>query len=445
MFQRQGFLRLRPVVVGLAGVLCLTRPWAFGGASAAQTREAGPARFLLQWGKQGSEPGEFHFPIGIAIDRHDAVFVSDHYNGRLQKFDQSGHVLAVLPVLPNPGGVAVDARGDLYVTHFGASRLQAQRTPDRVCVYSANGRLLREWGHSGTGDGEFDMPGGVAIDRDGRVYVADQTNRRVQVFDRSGRFLSKWGEYGTWPGQFGGNSSPKSRVGGPQFVALDSGGGLYTTEASLGRVQKFTPGGKFLLAWGDNQRGPGSFGGEFQGMPGRLQGPIGICVDPSGRVWVSAVCGRIQQFSSGGRYLAGFGAPGSGPGEFLAPHGIALDSRGDLYVVDAYNHRVQKFALSEPAEAAVGPANHCCPASSTRSRSVPDVTGRTRAGGQSSRVSTTSPLTSRVYRASSGKSPTRTAKVQRIHPASRSVRQTTKTGLDNGPASLMRRVEVPRA
>jgi hypothetical protein len=54
----------------------------------------------------------------------------------------------------------------------------------------------------------------------------------------------------------------------------------------------------------------------------------------------------VQQFTAGGQYLGGFGGKaGSGPGEFLAPHGLAVDGRGHLYVVDAYNHRVQKFAV----------------------------------------------------------------------------------------------------
>ena len=213
-------------------------------------------------------------------------------------------------------------------------------------MYSSGGKLLREWGKSGTGDGEFNWPGGIAISRTGRVYVADQTNRRVQVFDREGKFLSKWGEYGMQPGQFGGNTSEKSRVGGPQFVAIDAEGNIFTTEASVGRVQKFTAGGKFLLAWGDTEDKPGSFGRKFQGT--NLQGPIGICLDKQGHVWVSAAGGRVQQFTESGKYLRGIGEqPGSKPGEFLAPHGIAINSRGHLFVVDAYNHRIQKFDVAE--------------------------------------------------------------------------------------------------
>jgi sugar lactone lactonase YvrE len=74
-------------------------------------------------------------------------------------------------------------------------------------------------------------------------------------------------------------------------------------------------------------------------------GFVPVCVDRHDRVWVGAVSGRIQQFTKDGKYLRGFGEQGTKPGQFHAPHGIALDSHGNLYVVDAYNHRIQKFAV----------------------------------------------------------------------------------------------------
>jgi sugar lactone lactonase YvrE len=304
-------------------------------------------RLLLTWGKRGDGKGEFDFPIGVAVGRDDEVFVSDFYNARVQRFSSEGKFRAAFPVLPNCGGIALDRDGNIYLSHFSAMKAKEERKPDRVSVYSRDGKLLRQWGKTGTGDGEFDYPGGLAVSGGGRVYVADQTNRRVQVFDREGKFLFKWGEYGTKEGQFGGIVSPKSRVGGPQFVALDRDGNVYTTEGSMDRVQKFTAEGKFLLAWGDKEDRPGGFGGTWQGAKGSLHGPVGICIDREGRVWVSAVSGRIQQFAKDGKYLRGLGGEGSEPGQFLAPHGVALDSRGNLYVVDAYNHRVQKFAAAD--------------------------------------------------------------------------------------------------
>lgn len=311
------------------------------------TSESVQPRFVREWGREGTEPGEFHFPIGIAINGADEVFVSDFYNGRVQKFSTEGKLLAVIPVLPNPGGIALNKSGDIFLAHF-AEKKRAERTADGISVYSPTGTLLRQWGRTGNNDGEFDCPGGLAIASNGTLYVADQTNRRVQRFDEQGKFLGKWGEYGMKEGQFGGNVSILSRVGGPQFVAFDRQGNLYTTEGSVGRVQKFTADGRFLAAWGDNQDKPGSFGGVFTGFKDRkatLQGPVAIIVDRDDRIWVSAVSGRIQQFTSDGKFLRGFGSQGDQPGQFFAPHGLAFDSRGDLYVVDAFNHRIQRFAV----------------------------------------------------------------------------------------------------
>ena len=310
--------------------------------------EAKPPRFIMEWGSRGSKPGEFHFPIGIAVAPHDTIFVTDIYNNRVQKFDSDGKLLTAFPVAPHPAGVAVSKSGEVYVSHHGYVNRNAKRHPDKVSVYDAAGKFLRDWGKTGSADGEFDMPGGIAIAKDGRVYVADSTNRRVQVFDSVGKFLFKWGAYGIKVGEFGGSQPATSRFGGPIFVSLDSTGNVYTTEASPNRVQKFTPDGKFLLSWGDGEDKPGSFGGNTGAdKKANIPGPIGIRVDSQDRIWVSAVSGRVQQFSSDGKYLRGLEHKrGKGPGELLVPHGLAVDSRGYLYVVDAYNHRIQKFDVS---------------------------------------------------------------------------------------------------
>lgn len=291
-----------------------------------------PARFLMQWGQRGKAEGELDIPIGLAIGPHEEVFVAEFRNSRVSRFDRDGTFLAAYPVAEQPGGIAVDAKGNIYVAHL---------MPGKISVLSPTGQLLSEWGKLGKREGEFQQPGGIAIGRDGSVYIADQVNRRVQKFTAKGVFLRAWGEYGTGPGQFGGNVNPASRVGGPQFLALDRRGNVYTTEASVGRIQKFTPDGKYLLSWGDNGTQPGGFGGR----PANLPGPIGIVVDHRDRVWVGATNHRIQQFTSDGRYLGGFGGEGTAPGQFRTPHGLAIDRHYHLYVCDTQNARIQKFEI----------------------------------------------------------------------------------------------------
>jgi tripartite motif-containing protein 71 len=306
-------------------------------------------RFLLEWGRQGAANGQFDFPIGIAINAADEIFVTDFKNARVQKFSTQGTFLSAFAVSPFPGGIALDWEGNVYLAHAGIppERFDGPRKRDKIAVFNAAGKPLREWGKFGVGDGEFDMPGGIAISQEGRVYVADQCNRRIQVFDTHGKFLTKWGKKGFATGEFGGNPYPKAFFAGPTFVVCDREGNVYTTEAPLGRVQKFTRDGRFLTSLADSKGSTDTFGGNSKAFRS-MRGPTGMCFDTHGRLWINAICGRVQQFSSKGDLLARFGEEGTKPGQFRAPHGLAIDSHGCLYVVDAYNHRIQKFAVSRP-------------------------------------------------------------------------------------------------
>lgn len=292
---------------------------------------------MLSWGTNGHGDGQFDIPIAIVINREDEILITDfrqtnaEAKGRLQRFDRDGRFLGAFEVEPMPGGLALDEEGLLYATHM---------MRHQVAVYDPTGKLVREFGKQGTAPGEFQQPGGIAFGPDGSVYVADQVNRRVQRLTPKGEPVSAWGRYGVRPGEFGGNCSPASRVGGPHFLAFNSRGELYTTEGSVGRVQKFKSDGTFLLAWGDNEVGPGHFGGN-KGLPG----PIAIAVDFNDQVWVTSTNHHVQQFAANGRYVRGLGGEGSEPGQFRTPHGLAFDSHRDLYVVDSRNSRIQKLAI----------------------------------------------------------------------------------------------------
>lgn len=316
--------------VGVSGVPCAQQPTS--------------PRFLLAWGKKGDQPGEFHSPIGIAISRKDEVFVTDLNNARVQRFDTEGKYRGGFDLprdMPErkssqAGGIAIDAAGLVYVSFM---------VQDCIRVYTAEGVLVRQWNKRGAGDGELFGPGGLALDRAGNLYVADQRNHRIQKFTPEGKFLAKWGEHGSLPGQYDGIEPKGSRFGGPHFVALDSRGRIYTTEGALARVQQFSPEGRPLLAWGDHGDGPGGFGAyRFSSLKNSF-GPIGVMVDAHDRVWVSSLNDRVQCFTPEGKLLMGITARGPAPGQLARPHGMAIDSHGYLYVADAGNQRIQKFAI----------------------------------------------------------------------------------------------------
>lgn len=294
--------------------------------------------FVLEFGGpgKGDGRGQFHAPIGIAINAADELFVTEFHNHRVQKFNPEGKSLATFPVVEYPGGIAVDRNGHFYV---------AALLEHKIAMYDAAGKLLREWGRKGEDDGEFNEPGGLAIEADGSLLVADQCNHRMQRFTPDGRFLAKWGAHGNEPGQFGGKGKQGMRFGGPHFVAVDGEGLIWTTEGANGRIQQFAKDGKPLLHWGDNSTAPGGFGGREKAKRNALPGPIAIVVDAQQRVWVSASNSRVQVFAKNGDFLGGLMMEGQKPGELSLPHGMVFDSKGFLYIVDSSNQRVQKFKL----------------------------------------------------------------------------------------------------
>jgi sugar lactone lactonase YvrE len=298
--------------------------------------ESRPPIFLLEWGRRGKEEGEFSACVGVAVGKDDEIYTSEFRNQRVQRFTPEGKFLSTFPVQPHAGGLAVDPKGNVYVAHWNSNKIAA---------YSPAGELLREWGQKGTADGEFQLPGSIALGPDGLLYVPDQGNSRIQKFTTDGRFVGKWGEHGKEPGQFGGGEPPGGRFAGPQFIAFDRAGNAYVTDVAVDRIQKFTADGKLLDFWGSDSSEPGGFGPPPLGKDGKpIQGgPIAICVDSRDRVWVSATNNRVQQFTNDGKYIRGLGGAGEGPGQFHLPHGIALDSRGCLYVSDTMNSRIQKF------------------------------------------------------------------------------------------------------
>jgi DNA-binding beta-propeller fold protein YncE len=213
-------------------------------------------------------------------------------------------------------------------------------------VTAAEFRFLRAWGGAGLGPGQFDVPDGVSVDPAGNVYIADRENNRIQKFSWEGRHLATWGRrggdgsLGYGPGEFN----------GPYGVAADGWGNVYVIESRNHRVQKLDSSGRVLAMWGRNG---GREGGDMTagGQPGEFGDPRGIDVDRWGNVYVADHGNaRVQKFSGSGGLLAVWGTPccagrpGSGPGEFWEPRGVAIDSKGNVYVAEKLNHRIQKLA-----------------------------------------------------------------------------------------------------
>lgn len=181
-------------------------------------------RYLKAIGQQ------LHFagPHFLYIDRDDNLWVADNparpgRGNQVTKLDPDGKVLLRLGKpgvkggspenFMGPSAVVTDASGDIFVVdgHFvepdGGGRGMAgeyfnwpqgsrEVTHARVVKFSKDGRFIKQWGKEGSGPGEFYVPHGIAIDSQGRLFVADRGNSRIQIFDQEGTFLEEWKQFG---------------------------------------------------------------------------------------------------------------------------------------------------------------------------------------------------------------------------------------------------------
>ncbi|ORA79128.1 NHL repeat-containing protein [Mycobacterium malmoense] len=215
----------------------------------------------------------------------------------------------------HPVDVALGNQDELYVLSRSSSWKDKQ---PRITVTSLDEQAFREIGSFGTDPGCFLAPTALAVDRAGRIYVADEDLHQISVFDADGTFLTRWGTHGAAPGQ----------LDRPSGLRCDDDDCLWVTDSINARVQRFTRDGNLLSCFG-------SFGTE----PGQLNMPWGVAVGPDGDIWVSDWRNdRVQRFCPNGDFRGIYGA-----GLLSRPSGVAVDEAGRIYVSDWGHDSVRIF------------------------------------------------------------------------------------------------------
>ena len=199
---------------------------------------------------------------------------------------------------------------------------------DRITKLASDGSVIAQWGEYGTGNGEFDAPSGIAVDSEGYVYVVDFYNHRIQKFTGSGEFVRKWGGEGRGNGNF--------RY--PTDVAISREGEVIVADAYNHRVQVFTEDGDYAGKWGGVGYG---ISGKW---PGWFRLAKAVTVGPRGNVYVAdAFNFRVQTFTAGGDLVGEAGKSGPDEQQLKYPAGVAVDTNGDLFVSDFFRNRILKL------------------------------------------------------------------------------------------------------
>ncbi|HEX4115159.1 MAG TPA: RHS repeat-associated core domain-containing protein [Solirubrobacteraceae bacterium] len=210
--------------------------------------------------------------------------------------------------------------------------------PSREPVYNS------AFGSSGSGNGQFQFPTLGAVTSSGDLWVADSSLNRLQEFNSKGEYVTQFGSSGTGDGQF------KFPFG----VAINkTTGDIYVADRENYRIQEFSSSGTFIRTFGYGvSDGAEKYeictsscrAGLMGSKVSEFWEPDGIAIDSSGNLWVvDEVNDRLEKISETGEYLNEYGSKGTGNGQLSAPVAIAYD-KGNLYVTEAINDRVQEFS-----------------------------------------------------------------------------------------------------
>jgi len=195
--------------------------------------------------------GMFIWPHGTDVDPDGNVWVTDAVNEKRKPEGKRGHQVVkfsptgkVLMVLGSPGvagngeyefnspaDVVVAENGDIFVADG-----HGKDTNNRVMKYSSDGTFIRSWGKTGYGPGEFRMLHALAIDKRGRLFVADRFNNRLQIFDKDGNYITQWTQFGR-----------------PSGVFFDQHDNIYVSDSESDNVQN--PGWEMGIRIGDAHTG----------------------------------------------------------------------------------------------------------------------------------------------------------------------------------------------
>ncbi|XP_019633706.1 PREDICTED: tripartite motif-containing protein 2-like [Branchiostoma belcheri] len=269
---------------------------------------------VLKFGQKGSQQGQFDTPIGVAVSG-DRLYVADYENNRVQVFDLVGNFCFLLPTSTKPGSVAVQSDGTIVV----------RCGTESVMRFSPSGELKNEFPLRE----HCTKPYGLAVQRNGRVVVADNVKHCVFLFEANGTMVKQVGGQGK-----------RRKFDTPGFVCVDKEDNIIVSDKLNHRVQVFDRNLDFRHKFGQKGR-----------QPHDMFGPMGVTADSRGNIVLanigekSDVGGvehgkKLQVFRPDGTWVSTISSDGD---KLKVPCGVAVTEDGHVFVADAKDHCIRKY------------------------------------------------------------------------------------------------------
>ena len=326
-----------------------------------------------QAGRSSSVDGKgsaarFEDPYAVAVDGSGIVYVADATDHSIRKITTDGTVTTfagtpgtfgssdgtgTAALFKNPQGIAADSAGNVYVADTGNATVRKITSSGVVTTLAGSAGSPGNVDATGP-TARFSSPYGIAVDGAGTVYVVDSNVNIVRKITAAGVVTTLAGTFG----QIGlvDGTGAAARFAVPFDIAVDTAGNLYICDHGNHAIRKVTPAGVVTTLAGSGS--PGKVDGT--GSAALFKFPAGISVDAAGYVYVADTDNQvIRKISPAGvvTTIAGSGI-GSADGvgtlaTFNNPKDIAVDTSGNVYVVDRGNHTIRKGSLPSTANVTV--------------------------------------------------------------------------------------------
>ncbi|MDB5132320.1 MAG: repeat-containing protein [Mucilaginibacter sp.] len=340
-------------------VIQFTTPGSLSAVTAAVTTFAGngTAGYLDATGLSA----QFNNPQGVAVDNRGDVYVSDSYNSSIREITPAGSVTTVAgnqvigytdgqsatAQFYGPAGSAFDAQGNLYVADLGNNVIRKITPSGVVSTYAGTGiagyydGAATSASKTGSTDilAQFNSPQGVAVDASGNVYVADRGNNTIRKITTGGRVTTI---AGTKAQGFIDGTGTAAAFTNPAGVAVDAQGNVYVADEGNSALRKITTANVVTT---------------IAGSPTEsylLNYPSAITIDKQGNLYIIDAEARLLEFNTSNILYGLAGKPnvsgfvnGSGTSAlFSYPQGIAIDAIGNIYIADQYNNCIRKVVVT---------------------------------------------------------------------------------------------------
>lgn len=323
---------------------------------------------------------ELNLPRAIVLDATGNIYLTDTYNHRIRKIDAVTGIittiagigtegfsgdggLATAAQFNKPSGIALHNNGDLYITDTGNRRIRKIDAATGIISTIAGNGLGGSAGDGGPATAaRLNSPIGLLLDASGNLYVSDRYEHRVRKIDANTGIISTFAGIGTFGSSGDGGLATAARVASPQGLAIDNAGNIYIAQASgsNARVRKVDVNTGIISTFAGTNKADFSGDGGLA-TTAQLDYPAGLTIDANGDVYIAdawnhrirkvdANTGIITTIAGATYWTFSIFEGNAALAGLNEPNAVAIDGQGNIYVADFGNNAIRKLTPAPALE-----------------------------------------------------------------------------------------------